>query len=89
MKTTSNGRRPQISKLEYLSNHLWDPSKILNLSLGDQIILYEFFKWRRTLEEDNLQLKATTNIKSGISQQPFIGSFSNFELKLIWPKYIS
>ena len=26
--------------------------------------------------------------KSGISQQPLIGSYSNFKLKLIWPNHI-
>ena len=31
----------KISKVEYLSNHLLDPTQILNLSLDDQTILYK------------------------------------------------
>ena len=49
----------KISKVEYLRNHLWDPTKIVNLSLNDHIILYKFFKRRRPLMEDDLQLKTT------------------------------
>ena len=30
----------------------------------------------------------TVDIKSGISQPPLIGPYSNFKLKLIWPNYI-
>jgi hypothetical protein len=41
----------KISKVKYLSNRLLDPTKILNLSLYDQIILYN------SLNEDDLQLK--------------------------------
>ena len=42
--------------------------------------------------EDDLQWKTTSNgrrpqnIKSGISQQPLIGSYSNFKLRLRRPK---
>ena len=36
MKTTSNGRRPQILSIEYLSTHLSDLPQILNLSSGNQ-----------------------------------------------------
>jgi hypothetical protein len=49
-KTTFHGRRPPIEddltilKVEYLSNHLLDPTQILNLSLDDHIILYKFLK---------------------------------------------
>ena len=32
----NNGRRPQILKVEYLSNHWSDLHQILNLSLYDQ-----------------------------------------------------
>ena len=49
-----------ISKVEYLSNHLWDPTKISNLTLDDQITLYTFFKWRPHPMKDNLQLKTTS-----------------------------
>ena len=47
-----------------------------------------------SLNKDDLQLKTTSNqrqrpdIKSGISQQPLIGSYSNFKLKLIQPNRI-
>ena len=34
----------KILKVEYLSNHLLDPTQILNLRLYDQITLYKFFK---------------------------------------------
>ena len=40
-KTTSNGRRPpmednlEILKVEYLRNHLLDPTEILSISLDD------------------------------------------------------
>ena len=33
MKQASNGRRPQILKLNYLSNPLLDPTQILHLHL--------------------------------------------------------
>jgi hypothetical protein len=33
----------KILKVEYLSNHLLDPTQILNLSLVDHIILYKLF----------------------------------------------
>jgi hypothetical protein len=42
---TSHGRRPpmednlKILEVEYLSNHLLDPTQILNSSLNDHIIL--------------------------------------------------
>ena len=45
MKTTSNGRQPQ--SIKYLSNHLWDSTQILNLSLHDQTRMYKTFIWRR------------------------------------------
>ena len=57
----------KISKVEYLSNHLWDLTKNLNLSLDDQIILYKFF-WRQP--------------KSGRSQQMLIGSYLNLNFSL-------
>ena len=49
-KTTSNGRKPQmednlkILRVTYLSNTLFDPTQILNLSLDDQSILYKSIK---------------------------------------------
>ena len=38
MKTTSNGRQPQILKMEYLSIRLLDHTQTLNFSLDDQTI---------------------------------------------------
>jgi hypothetical protein len=49
-------------------------------------------KCSNTSNEDDLPWKTTshgrrpTNIKSGIYQQPFIGSYSNFKLKFRLPK---
>ena len=68
----------KILKVEYLSNHLLDHSQILNLSFDDQIIILEIFKMKTASNGRRLQ-----NIKSGISQKPLIGSYSNFKLKLI------
>ena len=50
----------QKVKVEYLRNHLLDPTQILNLSLDDQTILYKFFKFRQPPTEDYLQLKTTS-----------------------------
>ena len=36
MKTTSNGRRPQILKVKYLSNYWSDLHQILNLNICNQ-----------------------------------------------------
>jgi hypothetical protein len=44
MKQTPNERRPQILKVEYLSNHGLDVSKILNLSQGNQTEVYRSLK---------------------------------------------
>ena len=38
-KMTLNGRLPKIAKFEYLSNHCFDLSQILNYALYDQIKL--------------------------------------------------
>ena len=43
----------KILKVEHLSNHLLDPTQILNLCLDDQTILY------KSLNEDDLQWKKT------------------------------
>ena len=51
----------KILKVDYLSNHLLEPTQIYNLSLDDQIILYKFFKWRQPSMEDDLQWKKTSN----------------------------
>ena len=47
----------KISKVEYLSNRLFDPTQTLNLSFDAQNILYKFFLWRRLPMEDDIQLK--------------------------------
>ena len=67
----------KVLKVEYLSNHLLDKTQILNLSLDDQTIFFKIFKMKTTSNGRRPQ-----NIKSGISQQPLIGSYSNFKLKL-------
>ena len=61
----------KILKVECLSKHLLDHTQILNVCLDDQII----FRW-----SNYIHMKSTPNgrrlqnIKSGISQQPLIGS---------------
>ena len=44
MKTISIGRRPQILKVEHLSNHILDCTPILNLTLDEKIKFYKSFK---------------------------------------------
>ena len=62
MNTISNGRRPPIEddlkivKVEYLSNHLLDTTKILNLNLGEQTIFYKSLKRRRPTMKDDLKI---------------------------------
>ena len=54
----------KILKVEYLSNGLFDPTQILNLSLDYQTIFCKSFKWRRPpMEEDRkiLKLKYLSN----------------------------
>ena len=46
----------KILKVKHFSNHLLDPTQILNLCLDDQTILYRSFKWRRPSMEDNLKI---------------------------------
>ena len=84
-KTTFNGKPPQIWKVIYLSNYRLDLSQVLDLSSCDQTKLFKCVKWRWPQMEDNLKWKMTSNIKRDISQQPLVGSFPNFKLKLIWP----
>ena len=52
-------------KAEYLRNHLLDRNQILNLSLDDQTIFLQIFKWKTTLSINS------------IPQQPLIGSYLN------------
>jgi hypothetical protein len=91
-KTTSIGRRPQIFKLEYFSNHWSDLPNILNLSLVDQTI------WATTdlIQILNLSLGNKTkiemktasnvrqpdNIKSVSYNLTLIRSCLNFKLEL-------
>ena len=78
MNKNSNGRWPpmeddlKILKVEYIGNCWLDLSQILNLSWGDQS-KYWMKLWRPSVEDD-------LKIKSGLSQQPLIGSSSNFKL---------
>ena len=46
----------KILKVDYLSNHLLDPTQIFNLSLHDQAIFCQSFKWRQPLMEDDLKI---------------------------------
>ena len=70
----------KILKVEYLSNQWLDLPQILDLNSGDQTQMKNTWNY--------LQWKVTSNgrhpsiIKSWISQQPLIGSSSNFRPKL-------
>ena len=77
----------KILKVEYLSNHWSDLPQILNWSSGDQIKIKNAWNGRRPPMEDDLHSnrRRPQNIKSWISQQPLIGSSSNFKLKLRGP----
>ena len=46
----------KILIVEYLSNHLLNHAQILNLSLDDQTIFYNSFKWRRPPMEEDLKI---------------------------------
>ena len=46
----------KILKVKYLGNHLLDHTQILNLSLYDQTIFCNSFKWRRAPMEDDLKI---------------------------------
>ena len=84
---TSNGRLPQILKVQYLSKYWSDLPHILNLFLCDQSKLYKCFKRRRPSIEDNLYWKNTLSIKSEISLQLLVRSSPNFKLKLLGPNF--
>ena len=43
-------------KVEYLSNHLFVHTQILELYLDDQNIFYKSLKWRRPLMEDDIKI---------------------------------
>ena len=73
----------KISKVEYLSNHLLDNTQISNLSLVDKANSIQILEMKMTFN-----VRRHQNIKTGISQQPFIGSHSSFKLKLRCPNYI-
>ena len=81
-----------IYKAEYLRNHCLNLTQILKLGWGDQTELYRCFQWRQPVIKDDLKITSNgrqpQNIKSGISQQPLIGSYSSFKLKLRWPNNI-
>ena len=66
----------KILKVEYLSHHSSDHPQILNLSSGTKQ-KYKMLEIKTTSNGRRPQ-----NIKSWISQQPLIGSSSNFKLKL-------
>ena len=60
----------KILKVEYLSNRLLDHTQILNLDLSDQKQSVQILQMKTTSHGRRPQ-----NIKSGISQQPLIGSY--------------
>ena len=47
----------KILKLKYLSNHIWNHTQILNLSLDDQTIFYKSLRGRWPSLEDDLRCK--------------------------------
>ena len=59
-KMTSNGREPQLLKVEYLSNYWSHISQILNLSLYYLSKLFKYFI-RQIQIEDDLKWKTTSN----------------------------
>jgi hypothetical protein len=66
-KTTTHDLK--IIKVKYLSNHLLDPTQILNLYCK-KVLNEDDLKWKT-----HFNLKRPQNIKNGISQQPLIGSY--------------
>ena len=46
----------KILKVEYLSIHLLDHTKILSLSLDDQTMFYKYLKWRWPPMEKDLKI---------------------------------
>jgi hypothetical protein len=56
MKNPSNGRQPQIFRVEYLSNHPLDITQIWDLSLGYQTKLYKSFKLRQPQTEEDFKI---------------------------------
>ena len=69
----------QILKGEYLSKNWSNLLQISNLSLEDKTKIKFGLKFEMKTTSDG---RWPQNIKSGISQQPLIGSSSNFKLKL-------
>ena len=82
-KMTSNGRLPQLLKVEYLCIYWSDLSQIFNLGFYDQSELFKCFKLRQLQMEDDLKRKTTSITKSRISQQLLVPYFRNFKFKLI------
>ena len=92
MKTTSNGRRPQNIKSWISQQPLIGSSSNFKLKLRGPNKNKKCLKWRRPPMEDDLKIlkveylsRWPKNIKSCVSQQPLIGSSSNFKLKLRGP----
>jgi hypothetical protein len=69
----------KILKVEYLSNHRSDLPQISNSDKGDQTQIKFGLNFEMKTTSDG---RRPQNIKSGIFQQPLIGSSSNFKLKL-------
>jgi hypothetical protein len=69
----------KILKVEYLNNHLLNYTQISNLSLDDQ--LNNILQIPKMKTSSNGRRHQT--IKSGISQQPLVGLYSNLKLMFI------
>ena len=75
----SNDYDLHISIVEYLSNPWFDQTQVLNSSIDGQP------KFTNASDEEDLQWKKQPQtIKSGISHQPLMGSYSSFKLKRRW-----
>ena len=77
----------KILKVEYLSNHWSD--LIQNQSVQKHLIEDDpnrrVPQWKMTPMEDDPNGRRPQNIKCRISQQPLVGSYPNFKLKLRRP----
>jgi hypothetical protein len=80
IKTTSNGRLPQISKMKYFSNYWSDLPQILNLGLCDQSKRYKCFQWRQPQKKNDLIRLSKVKY--------LVWSCPNFKLRLMWLKQI-
>ena len=89
IKMTSNVKQPpteddlKIWKVEYLSIHWSDLTQIWNCSYWDQIRLYTGINWGCLKRKKTSNGRQPQYMKSRISQQPQLRSYSNLKLKPI------